>query len=123
MIKQKSGFEYKFNAAANEMTVCITGEVDHHGAVSIRGDIDRLIFERRPSRLIMDLSRVDFMDSSGLGLIMGRYSVMSKLGGQMLLLDPCPRVSKIIALSGLDRMIKIKRSSYDVEKGRREKRK
>ena len=123
MIKQKSGFEYKYNAASGgEITVCITGEVDHHGAVSIRGDIDRLIFEKRPMKLIMDLSRVDFMDSSGLGLIMGRYSIITKLGGKMILLDPNPRISKIISLSGLERMIRIKRSG-EGEKGRRERRK
>lgn len=108
MIKKTGGFE---KSLENEsLVIKIRGEIDHHSAVDIRGDIDRLIYELSPRRLVMDLSVVDFMDSSGLGLIMGRYSVMSGLGGETVLRDPSPSILKIIKLAGLERMIKIEKS-------------
>ncbi len=108
MIKKTGGFE---KSLENEsLVIKIRGEIDHHSAVDIRGDIDRLIYELSPRRLVMDLSVVDFMDSSGLGLIMGRYSVMSVLGGETVLRDPAPSILKIIKLAGLERMIKIEKS-------------
>lgn len=108
MIKKTGGFEKSFEN--DSLVIKIRGEIDHHSAVDIRGDIDRLIYETSPRRLIMDLSVVDFMDSSGLGLIMGRYSVMSGLGCETVLRDPAPSILKIIKLAGLERMIKIEKS-------------
>lgn len=108
MIKKTGGFEKSLEKES--LVIKVRGEIDHHSAVDIRGDIDKLIYETCPKRLVMDLSVVDFMDSSGLGLIMGRYSVMSGLGGETVLRDPSAAILKIIKLAGLDRMIKIEKS-------------
>ena len=108
MIKQTGRFECGFSKGV--LVIKISGEIDHHGAVIMRGDIDARIYEHRPERLIIDLSSVDFMDSSGLGLIMGRYSVMAKLGGETVLLNPCSSIEKILALAGMDRIIRIEKT-------------
>ena len=96
-----------FEMKNNQLKIYISGEIDHHSAVSVRADIDAMIFEQRPKRLILDLSEISFMDSSGLGLIMGRYALMQKLGGEFSVVNPSSRVQKIFELSGLGRIIKI----------------
>ena len=87
------------------LRVKLKGDIDHHSAVAIRSGMDSLLYKIRPRRLYLDLSGVDFMDSSGLGLIMGRFALMQKLGGSFCILNPNARVSKILELSGIGRMI------------------
>ena len=85
----------------------IGGEIDHHRAVSVRSQIDEALFARMPKKLVIDIGRVDFMDSSGLGLIMGRYALMQRLGGTLSLREPNERLLRIFELAGLERMIRI----------------
>ncbi len=93
--------------AGRTLTVGVRGEIDHHTAADIRRDIDALLFERRPRRLVLDLSAVGFMDSSGLGLIMGRLSVMRELDGELTVWNPSPETRSILALAGMERLVDI----------------
>jgi len=93
------------------LTLSLGGEIDHHSALSLRQAADELIFRYRPLSLVLDLSKIEFMDSSGLGFIMGRYALQKKLGGSTVMKDPNARISKIIALAGLERIIKIERTN------------
>ncbi len=95
------------DTSGQTMTVYIRGEIDHHTAVSVRNGIDARLFDQHPRKLILDLSAVGFMDSSGLGLIMGRLSVMKSLGGEMLLRDPSKEIEVILRLAGMERFISI----------------
>ena len=61
-------------------------------------------------RVLLELSAVDFMDSSGLGLIMGRYALVKQYGGTLAVLDPSPAVLKIIRLAGMERMVSVLRT-------------
>ena len=97
----------KEKSEGKTLTVTLKGEIDHHSAVNMRGDIDRLVEERQPLTLVLDLSSIEFMDSSGLGLIMGRYKKMSGLGGELILYNPSHSILKICRLAGLSRFIKI----------------
>ena len=92
------------------LTLKLTGEIDHHSAVGLREEADRLIYLEHPKKLLLDLSGIDFMDSSGLGFIMGRYALVSKLWGTLALLNPNARVSRILSLSALERIIKTERT-------------
>ena len=92
------------------LTLKLTGEIDHHSAVGLREEADRLIYLEHPKKLLLDLSGIDFMDSSGLGFIMGRYALVSKLGGTLALLNPNARVSRILSLSAPERIIKTERT-------------
>lgn len=89
------------------MRIALKGEMDHHNAVSVRGEIDSLISEERPRKVIIDLSDIGFMDSSGLGFIMGRYALMQRMGGEFVLENPNERIVKIFELAGLSRIVKI----------------
>lgn len=102
------------------LEIVLGGEIDHHSAVCVRGDIDRLIFESRPKRLVLDLSQVSFMDSSGLGLIMGRYSLIKELGGSLILRSPSEAVTRMLSLAGMDRMVRIENSSREDMKDEKE---
>ena len=105
IIKKGCNFDCELNEG--KLTIVLHGEIDHHSAVSVRTAIDEKLYELRPASLAMDLSRIEFMDSSGLGLIMGRYALMQKLGGEFSVVNPSSRVQKIFELSGLGRIIKI----------------
>lgn len=113
IIKKGCGFDCEFSEG--QLSVVLRGEIDHHSAVSVRSAIDEKLYELRPKLFVMDLSKIDFMDSSGLGLIMGRYALMQKLGGEFCVLNPSERVSKIFELSGLGRIIKIEKSDSKKE--------
>ena len=63
------------------LTVFLDGEIDHHSAPSVRNTVDEAVMTQSPSRLALDFSSVSFMDSSGIGLIMGRYKLMNGRGG------------------------------------------
>ncbi len=111
MIKNTGTFDVSMEGKT--MVVSLLGEIDHHNASVLRTGIDKLIYEKRPDKLVLDLKCIDFMDSSGLGLIMGRYSLVRELGGEMSLRDPCKNVLKICKLAGMERLIRIERSVSD----------
>ena len=89
------------------LVASLEGELDHHGAVAVRTLIDTEILGRQPRKTVIELAGLDFMDSSGIGLIMGRYSLMQRLGGEFVVRNPNERIVKIFKLAGLDRMIRI----------------
>ena len=93
----------------DELICVISGDIDHHSARTVRTQIDDALISRRPSRLVLDLSQVSFMDSSGLGLILGRFSKSSELGSDFLLLNPNEAVTRILDIAGIGRLIKIER--------------
>ena len=113
MIKTNHAFHAEFGDGV--LRVALEGEIDHHSAVATRGEIDRLIYENRPKRLELELSRIGFMDSSGLGLVMGRYALVRDLGGEMAVIDPSPAILRIFKLAGMDRLIRIEETSREEE--------
>ena len=102
---RKPGFDSEFTGTV--LRIKLRGEIDHHSAVAVRTAIDEMIRSKRPAELLIDMSAVDFMDSSGLGLIMGRYNTMKEIGGTVAVADPTPATEKIMNLAGLERIIKI----------------
>ena len=103
----KSGSSFAWDTDGRTLTVCVSGEIDHHGATLLRRGIDTLIWEHSPQRLVLDLSAISLMDSSGLGFIMGRYKLMSETGGELVVLDPSPCVSRVLRLTGFDKKVRI----------------
>ncbi len=99
------------------LVVIIDGDIDHHSAKYIREAIDREILSARPHVTVLELSRVDFMDSSGLGLILGRYTRMREIGGILKLSSPTPQTVKILALAGVDKLIPVIASNAQAKEG------
>lgn len=88
----------------------LNGELDHHSVRSIREEIDTAISENQPSRLALDFGEVTFMDSSGIGLILGRCKIMGGIGGTTAIWDPSPHIRRVMKLSGIERLAKIEHS-------------
>ncbi len=84
------------------ITVCLTGEIDHHSARAMRESIDAAIQMKKPSVLRLDFSGVTFMDSSGIGLIMGRYRLMALYGGIVRVINVPEELERMMLLSGLN---------------------
>lgn len=91
----------------NTLVAYISGEVDHHTAKSIRSEIDSEIERINPEKVILDFSAVTFMDSSGIGLVMGRYKIMQTLGGTVAIQNPPEHIKKVMRLAGLDKIANI----------------
>ena len=115
MIKKRCSYEIEEKDGG--LCILLHGEIDHHTAVSIRSDIDTVIYEKRPDKVVLDMTEIDFMDSSGLGLIMGRYALMQKIGGELTLRSPNERIFKILRLAGLERIIKIEDGEENEKSG------
>lgn len=103
----KNAGEIEISREGNNIVVALSGEIDHHNAAFLRKGIDKLIYEKKPPKLILDLSAIEFMDSSGLGLIMGRYSLIRELGGELVVRNPTAGILRICKLAGMERMISI----------------
>lgn len=101
--------EYRFEAKKRDwlLLVRLFGEIDHHSAVYLREELDKLILKERPRRLVLDLSCIDFMDSAGLGLLLGRLRLMRDIGGVMALTRPNKGILKILRLAGMERFMEI----------------
>lgn len=84
------------------LTAHLSGELDHHSAAVIRQKIDAKTEMLKPKTLELDYGNVQFMDSSGIGLIMGRYRQMSLLGGNVQVTNVPPHLKRIFSLSGID---------------------
>ncbi len=82
----------------------LSGEIDHHCAKEIRSDIDLAIEKLKPQKLILDYGNVTFMDSSGIGLVMGRYKAMKALGGFVIVDNTSSQIKKVMRLAGLDKL-------------------
>ena len=102
------------------MTARLSGELDHHSAVAIRTHIDAEICRLSPKVTVIELEALDFMDSSGLGLIMGRHALMQRRGGVLCVRTPNERVMRIFKLAGLERIVKIE-AKEKANEGKRNK--
>ncbi len=92
----------------NTLTVFLSGELDHHHAKEIREEVDFAVREQRPPTVVLDFRRVTFMDSSGIGLIMGRSHLMEEYGGTLEIHNPSPQIRKVLRISGTDRLAVIR---------------
>lgn len=89
------------------LTVYLNGELDHHTTSEIKDTIDLNILKAPVKKLVLDMSGVTFMDSSGIGLIVGRYNRIRSFGGSMTIRNPNPTLLKILKMSGIDKLMKI----------------
>ena len=90
-----------------EDSVCVrlSGELDHFSAQSIRRELDGIIADRTIRYLVLDFSRLQFMDSSGIGVILGRYRQMRDRGGQVGVINMNQHIARIFRMSGMDKVI------------------
>lgn len=93
--------DVKITKGKGEITAFLNGEIDHHTARDIRQQIDSAAEAHHPKVLYLDFSGVRFMDSSGIGLIMGRYRLMQLMGGYVRVINIPSHLQRLIELSGV----------------------
>lgn len=93
-----------FSEKDGRLIAYIQCDVDHHTARSMREKIDAMIFDSRTKCLVLDFTRVEFMDSSGLGLILGRVERAQTLGAVVELTGLSPTLKKLLSISGIERI-------------------
>lgn len=96
-----------FEVTGQVLTVSVPAELDHHNAEKIRAGADQIIERRLISKLVFDFEKTSFMDSSGIGAIMGRYKNIRLMGGTVIAINVNQRVRKILTLSGIYKLIEI----------------
>lgn len=87
------------------LTAYLQGEIDHHSAAELRNAIDTAINENAPETLVLDFKDISFMDSSGIGLVMGRYRILSGTGAQIHITNMSPQIYKVMKLAGMERLV------------------
>lgn len=97
----------KIIATEQRVTAFLEGEIDHHTATEMRMEIDGAIQTYRPRVLKLDFGDVTFMDSSGVGLVMGRVRTMSPFGGRIIVSNLSPQTYRVMQLAGLEKIAKI----------------
>ena len=95
----------KHTVKGDTVTVYLDGELDHHTAKGVRAELEALIESPRVKRLFLDLSGLTFMDSSGIGVVLGRYKTLSRRGGTVAVRQPTPHVNQIFRMSGLYQIV------------------
>ena len=87
------------------VTAALYGDIDHHAAREFRTALDEVIARSRPELLVLDMENVGFMDSSGVGLILGRMRAVNDVGGEILIKNVRGEIAEMIRLSGLSSLI------------------
>ena len=97
----------KFNKVDDKLVVTLVGELDHHSAEEVRVKIDDRIERDNIKKVIMDFKEVTFMDSSGIGVVIGRLKKVKNREGKVCITNINKRVDKVFTLSGLYKIITV----------------
>ena len=97
----------KYQVQENCLTIYLPSEVDHHNAEEMRKNADTLIERNHIKFVIFDFEMTDFMDSSGIGVIMGRYKIIRLVGGEVWAVHANARIKKILTMSAMTKIMQI----------------
>lgn len=102
----------EFEVIDDILVIHINGELDHHASLYVR-QADRIIYEEEIINIIFDFQNTEFMDSSGIGVIMGRYKKIKDFGGKIGAIHVGNNVEKILTFSGLNKIVSHYRNLED----------
>ncbi|USG63589.1 anti-sigma F factor antagonist [Brevibacillus ruminantium] len=95
------------------LVVRLQGELDHHTAEELRGKVDDLLRQSSIRHIVLSLADLAFMDSSGIGVILGRYKQISARSGEMVVCSINPTIYRIFEMSGLFKVIKFRENEAE----------
>ncbi|GAA0747812.1 anti-sigma F factor antagonist [Clostridium oceanicum] len=96
-----------FDKQSDKLIAKISGELDHHTSQEVRNLIDDRLDREKINKLILDFSKVTFMDSSGIGVVIGRYKKLSTREGAVCITNVQQAVKRVFELSGMFKIIKL----------------
>lgn len=100
----------------SDMVIIVPAELDHHRAEQIRREADRIMTGRQVQRIIFDFQNTVFMDSAGIGMIMGRYKLVQSQGGTVIAIHVNDRVRRILTLSGIHKIVAMYEAAPETSK-------
>lgn len=98
--------QMEFYMLDSTLVVALMGEIDHHTCVAIRQAVDRNYQKKRAKNLLFDFEKVTFMDSSGIGMLMGRYRLVAIGGGRTGLYNVPKDIERILKMSNVCKLMK-----------------
>ncbi len=99
--------EEEFKVIDNYLMIRMPDEIDHHQSVDISRRADRYIVDGKVGNVVFDFERTTFMDSSGIGIIIGRYKKIACFGGKVYAINTDSRIRRVLMLSGLHNVVEI----------------
>ena len=99
--------ELHFKRKNKTIIIWISGEIDHHAAKELRRQTESAMTEMGGKNIIFDFAQVTFMDSSGIGMMIGRYKQLQALGGKLAISSANEKITEIIQLSGLSKLLPV----------------
>lgn len=96
-----------FKVIDNYLMIRLPDEIDHHKSIDISTKADRYIMTKKVGNVVFDFERTTFMDSSGVGVILGRYRKISCFGGKVYAVNAGSRIRRLLLLSGLENIVEL----------------
>lgn len=105
-----------FETKQHVLLVRLSGELDHHEAENLRNEWQQVLSNKKLKHVVLNLESLSFMDSSGLGVILGRYKEVKQQGGEMVVCSISPAVQRLFEMSGLFKIIRLEENeAYALE--------
>lgn len=99
--------DIKITSRGSTLVACFNGELDHHFAEYARNRIEGELLKATTRNVIFDLTGLSFMDSSGIGVIVGRYANIKKLGGRTAIICKNQKILRILEISGILKLMPV----------------
>ena len=97
----------EYQVQENCLTIFLPKEVDHHNAEEVKKSADAIIEKEHIKYVIFDFEQTDFMDSSGIGILIGRYRLISCFGGKVYASHPDKQIRRMLEMSGMKNIVEI----------------
>ena len=94
--------------SGQDLVVKLKGELDHHFATEFKGIIDEKLNSGQVRKLTFDMEKLDFIDSSAIGFIIGRYKIIKKNDGKLEIINASHKIRRILDMSGIGKIINVK---------------
>lgn len=94
-----------YEAKGNVLVIHLPKELDHHNCRNLKCETDLLLSEQYISKIVFDLTKTEFMDSSGIGVILNRYKQMEGSGGKMALYGAGVQIRRILSIGGISKLV------------------
>jgi stage II sporulation protein AA (anti-sigma F factor antagonist) len=98
---------FRYEPYQQTLIIHMPKELDHHNCRNLKYETDLLFAENYINRVVFNFTRTEFMDSSGIGILLNRYKQMHLSGGKVMVYGVSPQVRRILAIGGLERLVTI----------------
>ncbi|WP_066193107.1 MULTISPECIES: anti-sigma F factor antagonist [Gracilibacillus] len=102
----------QFSVMEDVLIVRLDGELDHHSAAKLKLEWQQRIQTGNIKHVVLNLNKLHFMDSSGLGVVLGRYKEIKQIGGEMIVCSVNPPVKRLFNMSGLFKIVRLEADEH-----------